>query len=153
MKSNWALWSLGIIFASLAFGLITSYWLSELHRCAYYNAENDWAAWESRFKKYRRGEIKNDPWPATAQIEYVNFVTRIAKTGLPLIAGLILVVGAFRQNPQSVASATPDITQQTLLLNVSTSVQSEFPSSLSRDVVAPKHDISNSKGARHSVSK
>lgn len=135
MRSGCALLSIGIIFSSLALTLFTSCWLSELHRRAYYQAENDWAAWESRFKKYRRGEIKNDPWPTTELIDCVTRVARYAKTALPLVAGAILVVGALHLPKASTVSA--QTFQQTLILSASSSAQLTSPSLAKHPSVMP----------------
>ncbi|MGH9353516.1 MAG: hypothetical protein ACRD2G_15375 [Terriglobia bacterium] len=94
MESAWALASLAVIFISLAVALLFSFIMSEIHRSAFYVAESDWSAWEQRFDHYRNAVKSRDPFPATRTIDRIGIFTRVIKTFLPLIAGLILVIGA-----------------------------------------------------------
>lgn len=95
MKSAWALASLAVIFISLAAALLFSFIMSEIHRSAFYVAESDWNAWEQRFERYRNAIETRDPFPATKIIDRLGKSTRVIKAFLPLIAGALLVVGAF----------------------------------------------------------
>jgi hypothetical protein len=75
--------------------------MSEVHRSAFYRAEADWGAWQQRFENYCNSMESRDPFPATRTIDRIGLFTRIAKTFLPLIAGFILVVGAFSSSPRT----------------------------------------------------
>jgi hypothetical protein len=94
MNSAWALASLATIFVSLATSLLASLIMSEMHRDAFYIAESNWDAWEYRFNRYRNAVEARDPFPATRTIDRLGVFTRIVKAFLPLVAGLMLVIGA-----------------------------------------------------------
>jgi hypothetical protein len=101
MNSLWALASLAVIFLSLFIALLFSFIMSEVQRSAFYRAEADWGAWQQRFENYCNSMESRDPFPATRTIDRIGLFTRIAKTFLPLIAGFILVVGAFSSSPRT----------------------------------------------------
>lgn len=132
LKSIWALTSIGIIFLSLTLALLASYTLTELHRNAFYNAENDWTVWEGRFKDFQAGLIPKDPWPATKTIDFLGVITRIAKTFLPLAAGLVLILGTVFGGEMTKASSrdTKTLTEGVFLLDINVNQTAENTSSL-----------------------
>lgn len=111
MSSWWAEASLAVIFVSLAISLVFSFIMSEVHRSAFYRAEGDWKAWQQRFESYCNSDEIRDPFPATKIIDRIGFFTRIAKAFLPVIAGVILIVGVFSSSPPT---PQPEAPQQSI---------------------------------------
>lgn len=144
MQSFFAIWSLGLIFFSLAFALAASLAMSEMHRRLHYSAEADWDAWTAKHAAYTAGTNPHDPWPSTRPIEVFGVVARILKTTVPLISGAVLIVGVCVEKPQKVeAQSSHDAGRVSTSLNVAVIV----PDSSIRDrVLSP-----GGEAARHAV--
>jgi hypothetical protein len=64
-----------------------------LHMRRYKYAEDNADRWRDLFVKCAG---TSDPFPHTKTIEWVGFVTRIIKFVLPLVGGVLLIIGAWK---------------------------------------------------------
>lgn len=94
IHSQWAIWSLTTVLLALAFNLVVAYGLAEWMRCRFGYAESDRKRWEAEFQREKNGPSK---WPYTKHIERVSIAIRLVKVVLPLVSGILLIIGTLRQ--------------------------------------------------------
>lgn len=92
-QHGWAMASLFLVLAALAFNLLGAYSMAEWFRMRVEYAEEDSARWRLEFEKY---SSLRHPWPYTQGIECAVKVLRFLKMILPLASGVCLIVAALR---------------------------------------------------------
>jgi hypothetical protein len=90
-QHGWAMASLFLVLAALAFNLLGAYSMAEWFRRRVEYAEADGARWKSEFVRY--SNIRH-PWPYTRNVEVASKVLRFLKMALPLVSGVGLIVAA-----------------------------------------------------------
>jgi hypothetical protein len=91
-QNLWAKLSIFFVILSLVASLGGAWYMADLHRKQYTYAESDTNRWRQEFTA---AQDTVDPWPVTSRIENVGKVLRILRLLLPLLAGLIFLLGLF----------------------------------------------------------
>jgi hypothetical protein len=91
-ENSYAVWSICLVIATLVISLLVAKRMSEAHRerCEY--AEADKPRWAKEHNTYR--ESNGGAWPFTDEIENIGWISRLLKTWLPLVAGVLFCLGA-----------------------------------------------------------
>jgi cytochrome bd-type quinol oxidase subunit 2 len=94
IRGSWfAKLSMTAVLVALLVNVTASYLMSWLHKGRYKYAEDNADRWRDLFIKCAG---TSDPFPYTKWIERVGSVTRLLKFLLPLVGGVLLIVGAWK---------------------------------------------------------
>jgi len=89
--SGWAMFSLFSVLLTLSVNLIFSYVMAEWMRIRFECAEKNSSQWKLEFKEAMG---KPGDWPYPSSMKTVVILHRLTKTVLPIIAGVLLIIGA-----------------------------------------------------------
>jgi len=88
-QNAWSEASIALVLAGLGLSVVCAWWLGELCRKQLRHALDDSVHWQSEFEVSTQ---VGNPWPFTHWIQNLGLVMRVAKTVLPLLAGVLFIV-------------------------------------------------------------
>jgi hypothetical protein len=90
LENGWAKASLFFVVLSLGINLAGSKWMSEMLRHRYEYAESGPSRWAEEFKENHGKRVS---WPFTDNMEFLGRLLRECKTWLPLLSGILFLIG------------------------------------------------------------